>query len=415
MAQGQKRTTRETSTSKSKAIPKADSTAKGKASTGKAPSKTQAATSAKAATTGKDKAKKPAAAKSGKARKAAEPAQAKASVKLLAQTLLELHLQHELQRFQGERFIQEIRTEVAVFLKTLQKVTLNDWVTPEQVMGVIQRNVVDLKISGGVTELAGDMANLVYNSKAHRDTRLKEIMTARQFEEFVEKLLSLKSHRQRVVSQLLGHPVYAELVSKILYQGIVQYLSKTNVIGSNIPGVSAMFKFGKKMVDKAAPDLEANLEASLLSFIGKNMAFFIRQSETFLNETLSDQALKGTIMDFWDAIENKQMKHFQKGIDTLDLSEFVVLGYEFWLKYRKTEHFRHCCQVVVDGFFKKYGDQPLSVLLEEMGVTDAMILTEAEAFAPRIAELLHRNGYLEERLRARLESFYYSEAVQNQL
>src|SRR5690606_13821465 len=111
MAQGQKRTTRETITSKSKAIPKADSTAKGKASTGKAPSKTQAATSAKAATTRKEKAKKPAAAKSVKDRKAAEPAQAKASVKPLAQALRELHLQHELQRFQGERFIQEIRTE----------------------------------------------------------------------------------------------------------------------------------------------------------------------------------------------------------------------------------------------------------------------------------------------------------------
>src|SRR5690554_1259613 len=410
MAQGQKRTTGETKESKSKTTAKAGAATKAKSSTTKASGKASTAAP-------KAKATKPTAAKSGKTTKAAAAAGAdsKAEAKPLATTLLELHLQHELQRLQGERLVQEIETEVAAFLKTLQTVTLNDWVTPEQVMEVIQRNVVDLKIAGGVTELAGEMASKVYNSKAHRDARLNDIMTARQFEEFVEKLLSLKSHRQRVVSQLLVHPVYAELVSKILYQGIVQYLSKSNLIGSNIPGVSAVFKFGRKMVDKAAPDLEANLEASLLSFIGKNMAFFIRQSEVFLNETLSDQALKGTIMDFWDAIENKQMKDFQKGIDTLDLSEFVVLGYEFWLKYRKTKHFRNCCQTVVTGFFKKYGGQPLSVLLEEMGVSDTMVLTEAKAFAPRVVEVLHRNGYLEARLRARLESFYYSEAVQNQL
>lgn len=409
MAQGQKRTTGETDKPKSKATAKAASAAKGKASTTKASPKAEKATATKA------KAAKTA--KPDKTRKAAvEPVSAaQTPVKPLAKTLLELHLQHELQRFQGERFLEEVRAEVKAFLETLERVTLNDWVTPEQVMGVIQRNVVDLKISGGVTELAGEMANKVYNSKAHRETPLKDIMTARQFEEFVEKLLSLKSHRQRVVSQVLGHPVYAELVSKILYQGIMQYLAKTNVIGNSIPGVAAVFKFGKKMVDKAAPDLEANLEASLLNFIGKNMAFFIRQSEIFLNETLSDQAIKGTIMDFWDAIENKQMKHFQKGIDTLDLSEFVVLGYEFWLKYRKTEHFHNCCQVVVDAFFKKYGDQPLSVLLKEMGVSNSMILTEAEIFAPRVAELLLRNGYLEERLRVRLESFYYSDAVQELL
>src|SRR5690606_4084470 len=290
MAQGQKRTTGETKEPKNKTTAKAGSETKAKSTTTKAKGTTTKASSKASITASKAKTAKSTAAKSGKATKAEAAAGvvSKAEAKPLATTLLELHLQHELQRLQGERLVQEIETEVAAFLKTLQTVTLNDWVTPEQVMEVIQRNVVDLKIAGGVTELAGEMASKVYNSKAHRDARLNDIMTARQFEEFVEKLLSLKSHRQRVVSQLLGHPVYAELVSKILYQGIVQYLSKSNLIGSNIPGVSAVFKFGRKMVDKAAPDLEANLEASLLSFIGKNMAFFIRQSEVFLNETLSD-------------------------------------------------------------------------------------------------------------------------------
>ena len=358
---------------------------------------------------------KPAKAKPSKTAKAAKTEVQSDTAKPLSRTLLELHLQHELNRLRGERFVQELRAEVRAFMPVLQRLTLNDWVSPEQIMAVIRRNVVDLKIAGGITELAGDMVNRIYTSKAHRDARLKDIMTAKQFEEFVEKILSLKSHRQRLVSQLLGHPVYSELVSRIVYQGIVQYLAKSNLTGSNIPGVSAVFKFGKKMVDKAAPDLEANLEAGLKTFIGKNMRFFIQQSETFLNETLSDRQLKGTIMDFWDAIESKSMKDFQKGIDALDLSEFVVLGYEFWLKYRKTRHFEGACRTVVEGIFEKYGSQPISVLLDDMGVSEAMILTEAEAFAPRIAEVLQKDGYLEERLRLRLESFYYSEDVQKLL
>lgn len=325
----------------------------------------------------------------------------------LAARLLELHLQQELASLRGERFVQDVREEVAALMGLLGRTRLKDWVSPDQIMGVIRRNVIELKISGGITELAGDMANQVFRSKVHRSARLSDIMNARQFEEFVEKIISLKAHRQRVLRRILAHPVYAELISDLLYEGIRHYLSRHSMLSDQVPGMGSALKFGRRMMDRMAPNLDSHVKA----FIAKNARRFVQRSETFLNETLSDEALKETIMDFWDVIENKTLKEFQRGMDELDLSEFVVLIYEFWLRFRTTDYFERACRVVVEGIYEKYGSEPVTVWLEDMGVSQDMILAEVEALAPPALELLHRTGYLEQRLRHRLEGFYASEEV----
>src|SRR5690606_18652137 len=171
-------------------------------------------------------------------------------------------------------------------------------------------------------------------------------------------------------------------------------------------GMSSIMKFGKKMVDKAVPTMEGGLEASLKSFIAKNVRFFIGRSESFLEKSLSDELLRDGIMDLWEAIEDKPLKSFQQGMEPIDLSEFVVLGYEFWLKFRRTTYFKTACQTVVDAFYAEYGDEPITVLLEDVGVNQLMIEKEFESFAPRILAQLRKNGYLEQRLRRRLERFY---------
>ena len=61
--------------------------------------------------------------------------------------------------------------------------------------------------------------------------------------------------------------------------------------------------------------------------------------------------------------------------------------------------------------FDKYGDQPLTEVLGDVGVTEEVIQTEVDTFAQPVLDLLREEGYLEALLRRRLTPFYSSAAV----
>lgn len=333
----------------------------------------------------------------------------------LADALLEKHVQYELTRLSGKRFLSDARTEVDELYARLPDVTLNDVVSADSIMAVIQRNVIELDIEGGIPELAGELARHLYGSVQHRDTRLREVVGDRQIDAFIDELLLLREHRERVLGGILSHPVYAELVSNILYNGIINYVYDGNLISKKVPGVSPMMKFGAKMFSKAAPGLDAAVEKNLKAYIARNTQFIIEQSEAFLNHALTDDQLRESATDFWDRVRNHTLGELQDGIDDIELSEFIVLGYEFWLSFRKTPYFGNACRLIVDAFFERYGKRPLSELLDDVGVTPDMVMKEIETFAPPILKQLKRSGHLEALLRRRLEPFYRSAGLKQLL
>ncbi|MCG8609532.1 MAG: hypothetical protein MI864_03260 [Pseudomonadales bacterium] len=328
-----------------------------------------------------------------------------------AQKLLDMHVKHEVEALSSEQFVQDMEAEINAIFQLLPEVTLSEVISSENIMGIIQRNVIDLEIHGGISELIGEAANRIYQSDSEDDTLLKELMCSRQAEEFVKKALELQDLREFIIKRALANPIYSELVSNILYNGITNYIYEDNIITKKVPGVSPMMKLGKKMVNKAAPKLEGKVEENLKKYIAKNIQYIIRQSERFLLEELTPEQLREIAMDTWSKLEDKPVRDYQKFLGSLDLIEFVVMGYEYWLGLRKTDYIYRCCKVVVDYLFEKYGDEPLSVLVEDMGVNSQMVVTEVKAVAPGIQKMLTEKGFIEARIRNRLEKFYLSDSV----
>jgi hypothetical protein len=205
--------------------------------------------------------------------------------------------------------------------------------------------------------------------------------------------------------------VYQELISGVLYKAMVRYITETNLITKNVPGVASMMQFGKRVMHKAIPKLEGALEENLRTYIASNLNFLLKESKIFLEESLTDEEVKVSALELWDMIEGKTLGEFQQGMSTLDLSEFVVLGYEFWLKFRKDTYFQQAYEVVVDYVFEKYGDETVAAVLKELQINKERLATEVKAFAPKILVSLKATGTLEKLLRERLESFYLSEAA----
>ena len=335
---------------------------------------------------------------------------AKDSVEPAAQ-LLELHVKHELAALKGAKCRKFLHTEVQELYGLASRVTLRPAVTEEQIMGVIRRLVVNMELDGGIPELAGEMAAKVAAAPVQSTTRLGDVLSREQLTGFVEEILVLREHRERLISEVMAHPVYQELVSNIVYHGIINYIYEDNLISRSVPGVGSMMKFGKRMATKAVPGIDETFERRIKSYLSDSLPGLIGRSEQFLNKALSDSELHDSIMAIWKGVEDRTLEELQVGLGEIELQEFVVLGYGFWLEFRQSAYFDGCCEAVVKHLFDKYGDQPLTEVLGDVGVTEEVIQTEVDTFAQPVLDLLREEGYLEALLRRRLTPFYSSAAV----
>ena len=333
----------------------------------------------------------------------------------LADQLLEAHVRHELNALKGAKLKKFLHQEVDELLEYANSVTLERVVSTEQIMGLIRRVVVSMELDAGIPELAADLATEVLKAPVQSQTRLGDILSREQASAFVEEALELRHQRERVISEIMAHPVYQELVSNVVYHGLVNYLYEDNLITRSVPGVGSMMKFGKKMANKAVPGLDETFERRIKAWLSDSLPSLIARSEQFLHKALSDDELRDTVMAAWVSLEDRTIEDLQDGLGDVQLQEFVVLGYDFWLHFRQTPYFEGCVQAVVEGLYARYGNQPVMNLLADIGVTREVIVTELEAVGLPLVDLLRQEGYLEALLRRRLEPFYRSAATKKLL
>lgn len=333
----------------------------------------------------------------------------------LADKLLEAHVKHELSALKGAKLTKFLETEVDELLDYAGTVTLSQLVSAEQVMGVIQRIVVNMELDAGIPELAGEMAAKVASAPVQADTTLGEILSREQAAAFVEEALELRQQRELFIAEIMAHPVYQELVSNVVYHGLVNYLYEDNLLTRSVPGVGSMMKFGKKVANKAVPGLDETFERRIKAWLSDSLPGLITRSEQFLQKALTDDELRDSVMAAWVSLEGTTIAELNEGLGDVRLQEFVVLGYEFWLNFRQTPYFEGCARAVVDHLYEKYGPVPVMDLLQDLGVTREVIATELKELALPMVDVLRKEGYLEALLRRRLGAFYRSAAAKKLL
>ncbi|WP_372965279.1 hypothetical protein [Marinobacter sp.] len=333
----------------------------------------------------------------------------------LAETLFEAHVKHEMSVLKGAKLKKFLETEVDELLDHAGRVTLEKLVSSDQVMGVIRRIVINMELDAGIPELAGEMAAEVLNAPVQSETTLGEILSRDQASAFVEEALELRQQRERIIAEIMVHPVYQELVSNVVYHGLVNYLYEDNLLTRSVPGVGSMMKFGKKMANKAVPGLDETFERRIKIWLSDSLPGLIARSEQFLHKALTDDELRDSVMAAWVSLEGSTIAELKVGLGDVELQEFVVLGYDFWLNFRKTPYFESCAQAVVEHLYEKYGSKPIMDLLQDLGVTREVIVTEVKELALPMVDVLRKEGYIEAVLRRRLGAFYHSAAAKKLL
>lgn len=327
--------------------------------------------------------------------------------------LYEAHVAHALEILTGEGLGGHLAREIDADLANAAKLTLNQVVTRDLIKATVRTYAVEMPMSGGIPELVGDIARALHAHPIHDSTRLSDLISDQQVKDIIAKAVEMREVRERLVHEVMGNPLLAEMAGDLIHRGIKGYLAQGNEAAKNIPGASALMGLGKSMLSKASPGLEKTLDEGLQAYVHKSTKATLRSSEKALLERLSDKALTKVAHDVWVEIKHKPASTLRRFVTAETLDEWFVIGYEYWrAELRNSDYYATVIDLGIDCFFDKYGDDSLAFLLEEVGVTRDMILREAMRFAPPVLAALHQAGMLEGILRRQLLPFYGSGRVE---
>ena len=78
-------------------------------------------------------------------------------------------------------------------------------------------------------------------------------------------------------------------------------------------------KMGKQLVNKTAPNWR-DWSRTVSDVYFQNLGFLVKESQIFLNKTLTDEQLRQSALDVWDILEDKPVGSFMDNVSNMDLS-----------------------------------------------------------------------------------------------
>jgi hypothetical protein len=343
------------------------------------------------------------------------PKKKAASPKGLAQALLDAHVAFVVDELiHTQRFSTLIDTLLGALLEDAAALGLEQMVTRDMIKATARTYAVELDLQGGIPELVGDVARALHAHPVHETTQLKDLIPPRRFEDLLDHVLALKSLRRRIVDEVVNSPLYESIASDLLFNGIRDYLARTEV-PSGIPGARSALKLGRAVVKRATAGFEDALEESIKRHIGRSVGRVSRETAQPLLDGEHDGALREVAVDSWQRLRELSLGELRGDLSALDVEELFVTIYEWWKELRRTPFIASMIDAGIDTFFDKYGDQTLAALLEDLGIDRALMRQEALRFAPHVVAQLHAAGRLEPAVRRLLAPFYRSGVVEKVL
>jgi hypothetical protein len=324
-------------------------------------------------------------------------------MKDLARQLLDAHVQHELAQWRPPQLEPLVKDRVGALFRWLGEVRVDEIATRAQVMAIIERYVIDIRPSGALTELAGEMSQIVFSSEASAETRVDEVLDPQTYAQFASKLSALDRARRELVALIVQSRTVLEIRSHVLSRSLLEAALGSD--GSASP--TAQNGSLRMWLGRLRPWLERRLGETL----ARHLPEHLQPKAAQLAGALDDEQFHSVLDDLWDAISTMRLSEAFALIGEHDLEDFVVLGYEFWTRYRKSAYFRRITEQQVDHFFDKFGAGSGRSLLEDLGITEAAVVLESLGVLRPLLQGHADRGALEALVRARLEPFYASSAL----
>jgi hypothetical protein len=332
------------------------------------------------------------------------------STRTKAQQLLDAQVQFWLQDLNADRLLPLLQEEVPFLYEKLGQLSLRESVSEEKVKATALRYAVEMEIEGGIPELIGEIANIIYEHPNNAITALEDVLSDDIATDFLKKVFEPNSLLDQAITNIRSSEPFSTFLSDVIFTAVKSYALEQNQLLKITPVANSVQRLRDWLNDKAPALTEnANSLGRQLADNGVNNSLQL-VDELLDNELYRDSAFNSTL-NLWDEIKPWKISTFQQYFSELDLQELMVLGYEFWLEFRHTDYLKSCIDTGVKFFFDKYGDDTIHTLLSDLGVTEEMIVSEIVNYAPDLGQLLLNHNIAEAIIRRHLQRFYFDEAT----
>jgi hypothetical protein len=326
--------------------------------------------------------------------------------------MLAAHVAFELECWGPDRAEESAAAEIRAFWAWLEQVPVSDIADADTIAGWIDELVLTRSVGPQLAEQINEAVISVHRTAADDGTTVAELLPEAEFEQAARAAAGMDDIQRAIITQVTSSEVYAKLISHVLYEGLKGYLTEENPVSKRVPGAASMLKLGQNAIGTAAPGLSQGIDRQLTAFVNSNISDAMRDSQEYLIEALSEERLLETATEVYQEAAGTTVAEAAAEISEESVSSMVTAGLAVWEHLRTTGTVYEMVRAPIAAFLDGWGDQPIGKLLVAAGITSEDIVT---TFSPTAAEWIERayaDGYLEERIRARLEPFYQHMAQQ---
>lgn len=320
--------------------------------------------------------------------------------------LLEAHVRFEVDRWRIDALPDTVAQEVAAAFDWLGTVSLQALVPPGTAQAWARRVVIEEPITDDLLEEVLWAVHAAHGSLAQETGPASDVVPPATYEQLVSAAVELRSLRREVVAQGTQSAVYAELVSHVLYHGLKNYVLTQNAVVRHLPGASSLLKMGQNAVRSVTPNLEAGIDRQLVAFVASTVAETVGESRAFLEQSLDDATLRTVAAEVWAKNGGRSVADLADLVEDDALDALVTGARDTWLAARSSPVVAHLVDAVVEQFYTAHGEQPVTELLAELGITQDRATAALTEVAGQLAPAAHDTGHLEAYVRGRLTAFY---------
>ncbi len=227
----------------------------------------------------------------------------------------------------------------------------------------------------------------------------------------VDRVLALSPVLERALERLTDSPLVGTMASRFMGRVVGEVVQANQAVADKVPGLGSLMSFGTSAASRMMGAADTQLQGLLGETVGKGGTFAVRRLNKIIVETVRDPTTRDAVLQVWDLAAAGQVGGLSGRLTRAELDGVVDAAHDLVVSTLASEQVAHLGEVVVDGFFERFGGYTPTELLDELDLDRADLVADLVRIAPGVVDALRESGDLERIVRAQLAPFYDSAEV----
>jgi hypothetical protein len=287
---------------------------------------------------------------------------------------------------------------------------LDDLVDRDAIKTIVTRALATVPGSAAVSGIVELVTTVVYDGPAE-PYPWGDLVERERVEAVLDELLALTPVLDRALDRLTDSPLVGTMASRFMGRIVGEVLQANRAVADKVPGLGSLMSFGTTAASKVMGAADKQFEGLIGDTVGKSGTFAVRRLNRIVIETLRDPTTREAVMQVWDLISQEPLTGLGEHATREEIAGVVDAVHELAVATVASEQVAHLGEVMVDGFFDRFGGYSPTELLDELDLDRAEIVADLVRIAPDVVGALRETGDLERIVRVELEPFYTSSEV----